>query len=69
MAVTNWEINDSGFMAMPKDRLKPTVIIADAISGFSDPDFWGPYNVIEPEKSIESAIDKIKRKIRRENRK
>ena len=68
MAVTNWEINSSGFMAMPEDRLKPTVIIADAISGFSDPDFWGPYNVIEPEKSIESAIDKIKRKIRRANR-
>jgi hypothetical protein len=68
MAVTDWEINSSGFMAMPKDRLKPTVIINDAVSGFSDPDFWGPYNVIEPEKSIESAIDKIKRKIRRANR-
>lgn len=68
MAVTNWEINSSGFMAMPEDRLKPTLIIADAVSGFSDPDFWGPYNVIEPEKSIESAIDKIKRKIRRANR-
>ena len=69
MAVTDWQVNDSGFMAMPKDRLKPTVIISDAVSGFSDPDFWGPYNVIEPEKSIESAIDKIKRKIRRANRK
>jgi len=68
MAVTDWEINSSGFMAMPVDRLKPTVIIADAVTGFSDPDFWGPYNVIEPEKSIESAIDKIKRKIRRANR-
>lgn len=66
MAVTDWEVNTSGFMALPKDRLKPTIIIADAISGFSDPDFWGPYNVIEPEKSIESAIEKIKRKIKRE---
>ncbi|MEM7084610.1 MAG: carboxypeptidase-like regulatory domain-containing protein [Bacteroidota bacterium] len=68
MAVTDWEINSSGFMAMSEDRLKPTVIIADAVSGFSDPNFWGPYNVIEPEKSIESAIDKIKRKIKRANR-
>lgn len=68
MAVTDWEINTSDFMAMPEDRLKPTVIIADAVSGFTDPDFWGPYNVIEPEKSIESAIDKIKRKIKRSNR-
>ena len=68
MAITNWQVNRSGFMAMPKDRLKPTVIIADAVSGFSDPDFLGPYNVIEPEKSIQSAIDKIKRKLRRSNR-
>ncbi|MEL6810936.1 MAG: carboxypeptidase-like regulatory domain-containing protein [Bacteroidota bacterium] len=66
MAVTDWEFNTTGFSGKPKDRLKPTIIIADAVSGFSDPDFWGPYNVIEPEKSIESAINKIKRKIRRE---
>jgi hypothetical protein len=66
MAVTDWETNTSGFTGIPKDRLKPTVIIADAVSGFSDPDFWGPLNVIEPEKSIESAIDKIRRKIKRD---
>lgn len=68
MAVTDWYINTAGFKPMPKDRLRPTVIIADAISGFSDPDFWGPFNVIEPEKSIQSAIDKIRRKIKRANR-
>jgi len=68
MAVTDWYINTAGFKPKPKDRLRPTVIIADAISGFSDPDFWGPFNVIEPEKSIQSAIDKIRRKIKRENR-
>ena len=33
--------------------------------GFSDPDFWGQYNIIEPEKSIESAIRKIQRQLRR----
>lgn len=68
MAVTDWYINTAGFKPKPKDRLRPTVIIADAISGFSDPDFWGPFNVIEPEKSIQSAIDKIRRKIKRANR-
>ncbi|TDI80153.1 MAG: carboxypeptidase-like regulatory domain-containing protein [Bacteroidetes bacterium] len=68
MAVTDWYINKAGFKPKPKDRLRPTVIIADAISGFSDPDFWGPFNVIEPEKSIQSAIDKIRRKIKRANR-
>ena len=44
-----------------KDRLKPTVILGDAASGFSDPDFWGQYNLIEPDKSIEFAIQKIKK--------
>ncbi|MBX2828961.1 MAG: carboxypeptidase-like regulatory domain-containing protein [Flavobacteriaceae bacterium] len=66
MAVTDWETNPSGKVALIKDRLKPTVIIADAVSGFSDPEFWGPYNVIEPEKSIESAINKIKRKLKKD---
>lgn len=65
MAVTNWEANTTGKSVNRKDRLKPTVIMSDAVSGFADPDFWGPYNVIEPEKSIESAISKIQRKIRR----
>jgi hypothetical protein len=66
MAVTDWEMNDLGKVALVKDRLKPTVIIADAVSGFSDPEFWGPYNVIEPEKSIESAISKIQRKMKKD---
>ncbi|KAA3623369.1 MAG: carboxypeptidase-like regulatory domain-containing protein [Flavobacterium sp.] len=67
MAVTDWEVNTTGAKLKGRDRLKPTVIMTDAVSGFSDPDFWGPYNVIEPEKSIESAINKIQRKLRRDN--
>ncbi|HEX9826376.1 MAG TPA: carboxypeptidase-like regulatory domain-containing protein, partial [Flavobacteriaceae bacterium] len=47
--------------------LRPSIIIADAVSGFSDPDFWGPYNLIEPDKSIEIAIEKIRKKLEREN--
>ncbi len=60
MAVTDWEVYD-GEKINEGVRLKPTVIITDAITGFSDPDFWGANNVIEPDKSIESAIRKIKR--------
>ena len=66
MAVTDWQSNTTGFMGKPENRLKPTVVMVDAVSGFSDPDFWGPYNLIEPEKSIESAINKIKRKLDKE---
>ncbi|MCB0448150.1 MAG: carboxypeptidase-like regulatory domain-containing protein [Gelidibacter sp.] len=45
--------------------LKPTVILSDEASGFSDPNFWGEYNIIEPEKSIESAISKISKQLKK----
>ena len=65
MAVTDWENNAAGSKASIEKKLKPTVVMSDAVSGFSDPDFWGPYNVIEPEESIESGINKIQRKLER----
>ncbi|MFD1015564.1 carboxypeptidase-like regulatory domain-containing protein [Winogradskyella rapida] len=68
MAVTDWEVNSEIKRIKNKDRLKPTVIITDAISGFSDPNFWGKYNLIEPNKSIESAIDKIRKNIKKQKK-
>ena len=64
MAITDWEFNTSG-INRPKDGLKSTVILSDEASGFSDPEFWGEYNIIEPEKSIESAIRKINKQLKR----
>ncbi|APY09050.1 hypothetical protein BWZ20_12390 [Winogradskyella sp. J14-2] len=66
MAVTDWEINSTDKKIKSKDRLRPSVIITDAISGFSDPDFWGEYNLIEPDKSIETAIEKILKSIEKQ---
>ena len=66
MAITDWEPTTSASnMGMLKDRLRPSIIISDEVSGFSDPDFWGAYNLIEPDKSIESAIDKIRKNLKR----
>lgn len=65
MAITDWEKNTTG-VKKPKGALKPSVIFADEASGFSDPEFWGEFNIIEPEKSIESAIKKISRQVKRE---
>jgi len=62
MAVTDWEKVKN---AKPVDRLKPSVVMMDEVSGFADPDFWGVYNVIEPEKSIDQAIKKIQKKLKR----
>ncbi len=65
MAITDWEIQENDTKLKSRDKLKPSMILADRISGFSDPDFWGKYNQIEPEKSIESAIDKIRKNIKK----
>ena len=64
MVVTDWEQNTTGIYK-PKESLKPTVILSDEVSGFSDPKFWGEYNIIEPDKSIESAIKKISKQLKR----
>ena len=58
---TNWE-NLGSKPQLNNQKLTPNVIMSDRISKNSDLDFWGEYNIIEPEKSIESAIKKIKGK-------
>ncbi len=68
MAITDWEKNITGDRPRYRERIKKSIILSDEASGFSDPDFWGEYNIIEPEKSIESAIRKIQRQLRREER-
>ncbi|MBT8281692.1 MAG: carboxypeptidase-like regulatory domain-containing protein [Muriicola sp.] len=67
MAVTDWEKTTDLSEPRYRDRLKSTMILSDEASGFSDPDFWGEYNIIEPEKSIESAIKKIQRQLRKQD--
>lgn len=63
MAITNWEIPETK-VAKSRDRmLRPSTILTEQTSGFSDPEFWGAYNIIEPEKSIENAIKKIKKQL------
>jgi len=64
MAITDWNITTTAY-TKTNGRLKPTSIIENEASGFSDPDFWGEYNIIEPEKSIESAIKKINKQLKK----
>lgn len=63
MAITDWEINDSSIIHVKNELLRPNTILTDKASGFSDPTFWGAYNIIEPEKSIETAIKKIQKQL------
>lgn len=68
MAITDWQM-DLGNGSWENDlKINEYIIMADQNTGFNDPDFWGEYNVIEPEKSIESAIRKIQRKLVRDQK-
>jgi hypothetical protein len=47
-----------------RDKIKPTDVFSEKVSDFSDPQYWGDYNVIEPDQSIETAIRKLNRKLK-----
>ena len=65
MAATNWTENPDKKEFKSRTLIRPNVVLMDAISGFSDTDFWGENNIIEPEKSIENAINKIQKQLKK----
>ncbi len=63
MAVTDWQVNPGDRVRRDDSFISPSVIMTDDVSGFSDEQFWGANNIIEPEKSIQNAIEKIQKSI------
>ena len=63
LAVTDWKLNTEGKFKKDSTFINPKIVMADDISGFADLAFWGENNIIEPDKSIENAIDKIRRRL------
>jgi len=47
-----------------RDKIKYTDVFSDKVGAFTDPEFWGEYNVIEPDQSIESAIRRLSRRLK-----
>jgi|WetSurMetagenome_2_1015567.scaffolds.fasta_scaffold16770_4 hypothetical protein len=47
-----------------KERVKYSDVFSEQVGAFADPNFWGDYNVIEPDQSIESAIRKLSKKLK-----
>ena len=61
MAVT--DISTDPF-TVPRDaRVRFNDILSEKVSDFSDPAFWGSYNIIEPDQTIEAAIRRIIRQL------
>jgi len=66
MAITNWEekaTKEEITFPQNKDRIKTSIVMTDYSVGFSEENFWGKHNIIEPDKSIERAIKKIQKKL------
>jgi hypothetical protein len=47
-----------------KDKIKYTDVFSEKVGAFTDEQFWGEYNVIEPDQSIETAIRRLSRKLK-----
>jgi len=40
-------------------------VLAEQVNQFDDPDFWGHDNIIKPDESIEEAVEKLSRRMKR----
>jgi hypothetical protein len=63
IAVTD-RTNEEVIKFAGKDKLRYTDIFTEQVAAFTDPEFWGDYNVIEPDQSIESAIRRLSRRLK-----
>jgi len=52
-----------------KEKIRYNDVFSEQVEAFTDPEFWGEYNVIEPDQSIESAIRRLSRKLKFSDRK
>lgn len=64
IAVTD-RYNDNVVKFPRKERIRSTDVIAERVAHFQDPDFWGAYNVIEPDQQITDAIKRLSGKLQR----
>ena len=63
MAVTDHK--DEALIIEGQDRVRTNAILTDDIQAYEDPDFWEDYNIIQPEQSIQNAIQRIIRQLNR----
>lgn len=48
-----------------QEVFRSNMVFAEKVESFSDANFWGEYNIIEPEESIESAIKKLSKSMKK----
>ena len=65
LAITDTD-NSSALKIPAVERFKMKDILQNKVSDFQDENFWGNYNIIEPDEKIENIINKIIRQLRKE---
>jgi hypothetical protein len=66
MAVT--DRYTEGLQRFPiSERIRNADVIAERVSDFQEEGFWGEYNVIEPDQTVEQAIKRLSRVLKRRN--
>lgn len=62
MAIT--DRYEDGIVKFPRaERIRSTDVIAEKVEYFQNPNFWGEYNVIEPDQEINDAIKRLSGKL------
>ena len=49
-----------------KESFRPYAILSDRVNEYFDENYWGAYNTIEPDESIQSAINKFNRRFKKQ---
>jgi CarboxypepD_reg-like domain len=68
IAVTD-RTNEEVIKFAGKEKLRYSDVFSEQVGAFTDPEYWGDYNVIEPDQSIEAAIRRLSRKLKFSDRK
>jgi hypothetical protein len=68
IAITD-RTNEEVVKIAAKEKIRYSDVFSEQVEAFTDPEFWGEYNVIEPDQSIESAIRRLSRKLKFSDRK
>lgn len=62
------EISDRQRKIENQNRIKTRDIMSAKVQDFTDENFWGAYNIIEPDASIENVISRIIRQLNKRNK-
>ena len=49
-----------------KEAFRPYAVLSDRVNEYFDENYWGAYNTIEPDESIQSAINKFNRRFKKQ---